>query len=227
MSYIVRKPNYDNQWSTKWCQCSGYENCFGDWCCALFAGPISAALTRERVDGTPCCFALCTAAPCYHINVVRHRYNIQGSDCGDVCGAMFCMPCVLRQAATESRQRGRIPAVGPLVFNDGGAKWNQGMCSGKCSHCCAAHLCLPMYMAYGRSNFDGSAVCLNCMFQCPAAFPNMIRHAYGIEGGECGDFCRAAFCAPCANVQAFNEVTAGLLNAPAAMVKQVKSAAGV
>jgi len=201
--------DYDQEWSTSFCQCGGYPTCCQDWCCALWFPNCAIAIARERVDGTHCCFNLCCVNQCTLFNVVRRRYGIQGTDLGDACYVYYCNTCAVRQALSEANTRGMCTDRGPYKWSPPSQNtqtWRNALCACNCASCCYAYWFPCCIAAQTRTKFDDSHCCFNLAFTTMCDAYNMVRQGYGIDGNCCCDFIRVYYCGPCALSQSYEEV---------------------
>ena len=119
---IFKPPSGRQDWTKGLLSCSDV-GCVG--CCYAYACPCCAsASTRNKYDGSNCCFNCLLTTPCLVTNIIRNGNFIEGllhvfSSCGltrlctghcvgDLCVPFWCMPCAVTRNMVEVETNGRV-----------------------------------------------------------------------------------------------------------------------
>ena len=82
--------------------CKSAPNC----CCGLFCAPCLASQSADRLGLAWATYlALALLCPCVAVLLLRskarHRYGIEGGNCGDLAASCLCTACANCQIANE------------------------------------------------------------------------------------------------------------------------------
>jgi hypothetical protein len=200
---IGKKPT--DEWGTKLFQCDGVEN--EQWAFALCCTPCAAAKAKSVADESHPCFNFFCWSPIGVYSYVRHAYNIKG-ECGNDCMAgIFCMPCVARQAYTESGARGALRGR----YGQSGKDWQTSLFACSCTELFYAMFCFMCATHTTRELMQpGSDKCFDWFCVAPTSMYGTVRNTYGLTS-ECEgnpwveDIAAGFFCMPCALARAQRE----------------------
>eukprot|EP00760_Papus_ankaliazontas_P026080 PhM_4_TR3005/c1_g1_i1/m.37583 len=169
--------------------------------------PCALASAKSASDQSNWLFNLLCFPPQAAYSMVRYGYGIKG-ECGDdMLYGTFCMPCLARQAYTETQARGVIPGQKYGAMSD---EWHFGLTQCECTEFCLALAC-PCYVANGvrKVLHPTSDTWFNILCMVPCAMYGTVRHTYGLRSEfphpVCEDLCVGAACYPCALNRAAKE----------------------
>merc|ERR1719456_1237800 len=190
------------RWTTRAGQCDPPATC-EQWLCACFCTQCAQAQAKSNVDGTHVCYNCL----CWHhggsVSFVRREYGLFGTCGDDLMCSLFCGPCQVRQALTESELRGVVPS--PFFARKGPSQreWANTLFGCDGCECLEAMLC-PWCVAHYTRNMlqpvERGDCCFDMLCILPTAIYGQVRHHHGIhaEFGVLEDVCLPVVCYPCA-----------------------------
>jgi len=101
-------------WDTGLCDC--FSDCkvlCVSWLCATCQIAYQIAAVEEHECGCGDWIPVCLCGFCCQVKVrglIRQKYNIEGSGCGDCCTSMFCILCAVSQQTRQLDMKGAKPA---------------------------------------------------------------------------------------------------------------------